>query len=144
MHPQSKTLPKVQLGATILVVDDQPEILAFVSGFLLQLGYTVLKATSGEEALLRSKEHESRIELLISNIQMPGITGIELATKISMERPDIKVMLMSGYPSGMLVLNESWHFLAKPFVPRQLRELVSLAINSQPTPELKEREDQGK
>ena len=56
---------------------------------------------------------------------MPRMNGLELGTKISAERPDMRVMLMSGYASGMLVLNEGWHFLHKPFIPSQLRDLVS-------------------
>jgi FixJ family two-component response regulator len=55
---------------------------------------------------------------------MPGMTGIELGTKLTLERPDIRVMLMSGFTSGMLVLNSGWQFLSKPFVPSQLRESI--------------------
>jgi len=55
---------------------------------------------------------------------MPGMTGIELATKITAQRPEIKVLLMSGFTGGMLVLNEGWHFLPKPFIPSQLRALI--------------------
>jgi len=55
---------------------------------------------------------------------MEGMTGIELATQLTAERPEVKVLLMSGYPAGMLVLNEGWHFLPKPFVSSQLLALV--------------------
>jgi len=53
------------------------------------------------------------------------MTGIELAIEITALRPKIKVLLMSGYPGGTLVLNEGWHFLAKPFVPSQLSALIT-------------------
>jgi DNA-binding NtrC family response regulator len=56
---------------------------------------------------------------------MPQMTGIELATAMTAERPELKVLLMSGFDGGMLVLNEGWHFLPKPFIPSQLRALIS-------------------
>ena len=56
---------------------------------------------------------------------MPGgMSGVDLATAMTIERPKLKVLLMSGFPEGMLVLNEGWHFLAKPFINSQLRALV--------------------
>jgi FixJ family two-component response regulator len=56
--------------------------------------------------------------------QMPVMSGIELATQMSIERPQLKVLMMSGFTEGMLVLNEGWHFLAKPFILSQLRALI--------------------
>jgi FixJ family two-component response regulator len=55
---------------------------------------------------------------------MPEMSGIELATILTEQRPRLKVLMMSGFPGGMLVLNEGWHFLAKPFIGSQLRALV--------------------
>ena len=55
---------------------------------------------------------------------MTGMSGVDLATAMTLERPQLKVLLMSGFPEGRLVLNEGWHFLAKPFVTSQLRALV--------------------
>jgi DNA-binding NtrC family response regulator len=60
---------------------------------------------------------------------MAGMTGIELATQITVQRPALKVLLMSGFDGGMLVLNEGWHFLPKPFIPSQLRTLVAGIIS---------------
>jgi YesN/AraC family two-component response regulator len=60
---------------------------------------------------------------------MPEMNGIALATQISQERPQIKVLLMSGFTGGMLVLNEGWHFLAKPFIASQLHALIAGLIN---------------
>ena len=108
---------------TILVVDDDATILESVRGFL-DGDYHVLSALSGKEALERSRDFKAEIHLLLSDFQMQGMTGIELATQITAARPDIKVLLMSGYPAGMLVLNEGWHFLPKPFVSSQLLALV--------------------
>ncbi len=108
---------------TILVVDDDASILETVSD-VLGRDYSVLRAGSGKEALALSKDFQSEICLLLSDFQMAGMSGVELATQITVERPKIKVLLMSGYPAGMLILNEGWHFLAKPFIPSQLRALI--------------------
>ena len=109
---------------TILVVDDEATILNYVSGFLKAGKYNVLTATSGEVALQQSKDYKENIHLLLTDFQMPGMTGIELATAMSVDRPQLKVLMMSGFTGGMLVLNEGWHFLPKPFVASQLLALV--------------------
>jgi DNA-binding NtrC family response regulator len=99
---------------TILVVDDDPAILSFVSGFL-----------DGRYNVRRSEEFKGEIYLLLSDFQMAGMSGIEIATKLTVQRPQIKVLMMSGFPEGMLVLNEGWHFLAKPFIASQLQTLIT-------------------
>jgi CheY-like chemotaxis protein len=108
---------------TVLVVDDEPQILSIVSGFLCGQ-YHILTANSGMEALQQSQEFKGDIHVLLSDFQMDGMTGIELATRITQARPKIKVLLMSSYSEGMLILNEGWHFLPKFFILSQLRSLV--------------------
>ena len=110
---------------TILVVDDDPTILSFTHHALQEGGHYVLSARSGPEGLRLSQDHPGDIDLLLTDFQMPGLNGIDLATAITLERPTIKVLMMSGFPGGTLVLNEGWHFLAKPFVSSQLRALVA-------------------
>jgi DNA-binding NtrC family response regulator len=114
---------------TILVVDDDAGVLSFVSGLLVNSSYCVLTASGAEEALQQSRDYKSEIHLLLSDLQMPGMTGIDLAAQITRERPGLKVLLMSGYAGGMIVLNKGWHFLAKPFIPSQLRALVGGLIS---------------
>jgi|SRR5580692_2727449 DNA-binding NtrC family response regulator len=110
---------------TVLVVDDEPSILAVVSGLLGDDDYDILTAGTGADALQQSRDYKGAIDLLLSDFQMPGMSGMDLATSMTLERPRLKVLLMSGFPAGMLVLNEGWHFLAKPFVASQLRALVT-------------------
>lgn len=110
---------------TILVVDDDPTVLNFVSKLLREAGHGILTAGSGAGALALATEHTGPIHLLLSDFEMPGMSGIELASALTLARPQIKVLMMSGFTGGMLVLNEGWHFLAKPFVPTQLRSLVA-------------------
>jgi DNA-binding NtrC family response regulator len=110
---------------TILIVDDDPVVLERVSGMLADNNYLVLRGGSGAEALLQSRAYKGEIHLLLSDFQMPGMSGVALATTMTAERPQLRVLLMSGFAEGMLVLNEGWHFLAKPFVASQLRALVA-------------------
>jgi FixJ family two-component response regulator len=110
---------------TIFLVDDDPAVLQCVALLLADHDYNVLSWGSGAEALLQSKAYAGEINLLLSDFQMPEMSGVELATAMSVERPQLKVLLMSGFPGGMLVLNEGWHFLAKPFIASQLRALVA-------------------
>jgi two-component system, cell cycle sensor histidine kinase and response regulator CckA len=117
-------LPELQDQKILLVVDDDPDILNFISK-ALEANYRILRANSGQEALEKSSDCHSEIHLLLSDFQMSGMTGVELATKITAHRPTIKVLLMSGFTGGMLVLNEGWHFLPKPFITSQLRALIA-------------------
>jgi CheY-like chemotaxis protein len=109
---------------TILVVDDNAEVLALVSELLADREYTILTASSGANALQQSRSFKGKIDLLLSDFQMPEMSGADLATAITIDRPGLKVLLMSSFSRGMLVLNEGWHFLDKPFIPSQLRALV--------------------
>jgi two-component system, cell cycle sensor histidine kinase and response regulator CckA len=120
-----KHTPKLQDDQkTVLVVDDDAGIPSFVSGLLVESNYHVLTAASGKEALQRSRDYDRDIHLLLSDFQMPVMSGIDLATELSLERPQLKVLMMSGFTGGMFILNEGWHFLAKPFIPSQLRALI--------------------
>ena len=105
------------------MVDDAPANLKLVSR-ILDDHYNVLTANDGKEALQQSKDFKDEIYLLLSDFEMPGTSGVDLATEITRHRPKIKIVLMSGYNEEMLVLNDGWHFLAKPFIPSQLRTLI--------------------
>ncbi len=114
-----------RLKKTILVVDDDPNVLTLVSGLLVDSEYNILTASTSAKALQQSREFKGEINLLLSDFQMPeGMSGVDLATAMTIDRPQLKVLLMSAFPDGMLVLNEGWHFLAKPFIASQLRALV--------------------
>jgi CheY-like chemotaxis protein len=111
-------------GKTILLVDNDSQIIGVVCGHLADQGYNILVASNGAEAIEKSQEYKGEISLLLSDFQMPVMSGIELATILTEQRPKLKVLMMSGFPGGMLLLNEGWHFLAKPFIGSQLRALV--------------------
>jgi two-component system cell cycle sensor histidine kinase/response regulator CckA len=109
---------------TILVVDDDEALLGFVTRLLVNSNYNVLSASSGAGAIQQSRDYQAEIHLLLTDFEMAHMTGIEIATALCIDRPDMKVLLMSGFNGGMLVLNEGWHFLAKPFIASQLRTLI--------------------
>ncbi len=112
---------------TILVVDDEPEIRKLVAAMVGQFGHTVLTADSGEHALtLVRKGHP--IELLITDVIAPGMSGPMLADKLSALQPDLKVLYISGYDNTHVVRKyvvEKGHLLLpKPFTAEALREKV--------------------
>jgi DNA-binding NtrC family response regulator len=109
---------------TILLVEDEEDFRAFLFKLLSDHGYNVLVANDVEQALRQSREFKSKIHLLVSNIKLGEESGIELGTRIQITRPDIKVMLVSGFSFGTLVLDHGWQFLPKPFVPDMLMRLI--------------------
>ncbi|MDP9170057.1 MAG: response regulator [Acidobacteriota bacterium] len=113
---------------TVLVVDDDPQVLMLISAILKGGHYSVLTAANGDAAIAQAKAYQPAIDLLLSDFSMPGMSGVDLATEMSAGRPGLKVLLMSGFPLATLVLREDWHFLPKPFVPSQLRALISWLI----------------
>ena len=114
---------------TILVVDDDPRILAAVSQLLSDSRYSVLSARTGAQGLQESRAFSGEIHLLLSDFQMPVMSGVELAAAVTRERPETKVLLMSGFAGAMVALHDGWHFLAKPFAGSQLRALVAGLIS---------------
>jgi DNA-binding NtrC family response regulator len=115
----------INASKTILVVDDEPSLLEIASSLLIAEGYNVLTSANGVDAVQLAANYKQDIDLLLSDFQMPGISGVDLATQMTLQRPKLKVLLMSGFPGGMLILNEGWHFLPKPFIASQLRALVA-------------------
>lgn len=114
--------------ATILLVEDENPVRMFCTHALKNKGYTVIEATSGEEALEIFKKEKNNIDLIISDVIMPGITGPSLIEEIKRSNPSIKVIFISGYAeeafSDHKNLKEGFHFLSKPFTLTQLATLV--------------------
>jgi two-component system cell cycle sensor histidine kinase/response regulator CckA len=116
---------------TILVVDDTPMILHVVVAILKNANFNVLEARSGEQAIQVAADHIGKIDLLLSDVQMPSMTGPELGETLKKHRPDLHVMLMSGLAGGsMLVLNYGWAFIEKPFLASKLLEMINVVLRS--------------
>ncbi len=113
---------------TILVVDDEPEIRKLVGAMVGQFGYQVLTADSGEHALTLYKNHKAPIELLITDVVAPGMSGPMLADKLTAIQPGLKVLYISGYDNTHVVqayVVEKGHaLLAKPFSVAELEQKV--------------------
>lgn len=103
---------------TILVVDDEPIIRSLVGEVLQPLGYRVLQASNSAEALTMCRVHDKPIDLLLTDVIMPGMSGKDLADAICAMRPSIRVIYMSGYPHESIVphgiLNQGVILLQEP------------------------------
>ncbi len=119
---------------TILVVEDQDEVRHMTATALGRYGYRVLTAASGEEALRLAAGHASPIHLLLTDVVMPGITGHELAERMTAARAGLAVLYMSGYTDRAMahggVLDPGVQLLAKPFTPSELAEKVRDALGA--------------
>jgi two-component system cell cycle sensor histidine kinase/response regulator CckA len=119
--------------ATVLLVDDEPMVLKTLGAVLTLHGYTVLEVEDYYTALQAAESHGGRIDLLITDIALPGLNGFELGRKLLQYRPELRVLLMSGYTGSEIcqyygVELGDLHFLAKPFKPAELlRRLQALA-----------------
>ena len=123
--------------ATVLVVDDDPSILCLIDELLTDNEYQTILASSGEEALEIASKRNS-IDLLLTDIDMPGINGIVLAKQFCNLYPQIKVLFMSGciLPSTLFrILGKKVAFLKKPFRIDALLEMIK-AVLANPVPVL--------
>jgi CheY-like chemotaxis protein len=108
----------------ILIVDDDPAIAQLVTTVLQMGGYEVLAASDGRQAL-NMVENDQRIGLVVSDVVMPGMTGVQLCETLRNRRPRLKCILMSGNDMGLVGTAKGVaHFLAKPFYPRDLLQKV--------------------
>ncbi|HEY1170796.1 MAG TPA: PAS domain S-box protein [Verrucomicrobiae bacterium] len=119
---------------TILLVEDEAPLRALVRNILTQFGYRVLSAQTGAEALELWSEHEADVALLLTDLVMPdGMSGIELASLLSREKPGLKIIYSSGYSAEMAAqqnqLTPHGAFLSKPYGPQQLAETVRSVLD---------------
>jgi|SRR5579883_2202388 len=127
----AEKVPASNSEKTILFADDDGQLQKFVATLLYKLGYKVIVASDGRDAIQKARVFDGVIHLLLSDIEMPGMTGIELAIQLNRERPDTKILLISGLDAGMLVLNNGWSFLPKPFMADMLRDRVRDFLSEQ-------------
>ena len=131
--PQPRFEDPAAVTESILLVEDEEGVRRLACGFLEQRGYRVLEARNGAEALEVSTGHTGPIDLLVTDIVMPGMRGRELAEKLSSLRPQMKILYISGYTDGTIVengeLGPGSAFLEKPFssdaLARKVREVLN-------------------
>ncbi len=135
--PTPQILPSKGQNETILLVEDEAALLFISTQTLTMLGYRVLSAANGREALKLWAQHRDEIALVLTDMRMPkGISGLELAQKLWNSKPSLKIIIMSGYsmetaqnrPAG----NGIYTFMAKPFDLKTLAETVRHCLEGVP------------
>ena len=119
---------------TVLLVEDEAMVRELASRVLSGHGYLVLEAEAGADALETCRRHEGPIDILVTDVVMPGMNGSELAGRIANIIPDAAVLFISGYTGGALVehgvLQDGIHFLQKPFSPHRLVSKVREVLDA--------------
>ncbi len=117
---------------TILLVEDEDEVRTVLNQILLSKGYRVLQASSGEEALILSRLHRGAVHLLLTDVTMPEMKGPELAQRLRGERPQTRIVFMSGYNDEQLSDGGpgSPICLQKPFSPQVLGETLRAVLDA--------------
>jgi CheY-like chemotaxis protein len=137
MSAEAERLP---LGTeTLLVAEDEKALREMICGNLRSLGYTVLEAESGQQALSIASQHEGHIDLLITDLVMPKMSGRELSEKLGSLRSDLKTIYMSGYTDDAVVRHGisglGVTFLQKPFSLDTLAHKVRDTLGRPETPQ---------
>lgn len=142
--PGMKTLDEISpshgragAGASVLLVDDEAAVRRFAARVLAREGYDVLEATDGAEALELIRDRGAMVEVVVSDIVMPRVNGVELLQALSVSHPGLPVILMSGYATGALSelgIAAPCSILIKPFPAERLLEEVHRCLRrgSQP------------
>jgi two-component system, cell cycle sensor histidine kinase and response regulator CckA len=117
-------------NATILLVDDEQSVRSIVMKILKRANYNVLEAQNGEEALRIADSHAGQIDLVVTDMYMPGMRGPEVVQTLLPKRPGLRVLFMSGYADqdARTSIPEGANFLNKPFSGQDLAAAVDAAL----------------
>jgi CheY-like chemotaxis protein len=122
---------------TVLIAEDDPNVLNLISESLMTHGFEVLTAENGEAALEEIQSGERRIDVLVTDVVMPGISGRALAVRAAESIPDLKVLFMSGYTEEVIqhhgISSSNVAFLQKPFAPGDLVRKVRHLLDGEST-----------
>ena len=115
-------------SGTVLLVEDSDSVRAVVAKMLEEGGLTVLQASGGEEALAFARRGDAPIDLLLTDIAMPSMSGLELADRVERERPGVRILFMTGYAEEVVVnegiLGKNRECIGKPFTQEQITKRV--------------------
>ena len=128
-----KSKPDVPNGhETILVVEDEELVRSMIIALLEDYGYKILDAPNGEEAFRIAASYPEKIDLLVTDVILPKQSGKEVALRLVKERPDLKVLFMSGYTENSIVhhgvLEEGINFIQKPFANQVFIQKISTIL----------------
>ncbi len=125
-----------QGSETVLLIEDDPLLRDLLHEALEGAGYTVLVADQGAKALETAHEYAGAIDLVVTDVIMPGLTGKQAAERIVAERPEVKILFISGYTNEAIarhgVLEPGARFLSKPFTPDELLRRVRDVLDGRP------------
>lgn len=117
---------------TILVVEDEPDVRDLFRKILERAGYSVLDACDGQAALELARAQGDGFDLLLTDVVMPNMGGIELAVELQADRPDLKVLFVSGYGGSNMLdrgnLPPGTAYLPKPFTPEALLRKLRMVL----------------
>ena len=134
---QTKNITEIPIGGkeTILIVEDEAAVLGLSKAMLEKFGYNVLTANTPSDAMVLVKTYTQNIDLLVTDVIMPGMNGRDLSRQLLTLYPDIKTLFMSGYTADVIahqgILNEGVHFIHKPFSSNDLAEKVREALGNE-------------
>jgi signal transduction histidine kinase/CheY-like chemotaxis protein len=121
---------------TVLLVEDEPEVRSLVQRILKTQGYTVVTAANPDEAVAVAREFKGTIQLMVTDVVMPGMSGLQLAERLQPTRPAMRVLFVSGYTDDAMgpqgILEPGRAFLQKPFTPVALARKVREILDSDP------------
>jgi CheY-like chemotaxis protein len=125
--------PRHEGGETVMLVEDEAQVRDLTERMLKQLGYSVLAAAHGKEAMDVSRAHPGKISLLVTDVVMPNMSGKQVADALLSSRPGLRVLYLSGYADNTVVhhgvLDSNVDFLSKPFsreaLAHKIREILS-------------------
>lgn len=131
------TVPEKLAGTErILVVEDQPDVLRLTSETLHLNGYKVLEASNAGSALLICEEYRDKIDLILTDVIMPRMNGVQLVVRLRKILPDVKVLFMSGYAYNIIeqqkILEPGQNFIQKPFTADALLKMVRGTLDGPP------------
>jgi len=123
-------------GETIMVVEDRPEVRHFAVRVLERLGYHVLEAPQGQDALRQLASYRGPLDLVLTDVVMPGMSGVELAARLAEMLPGLRTLYTSGYTDHAIfqrgVLAPGAHFIEKPYSVEALARTVRRVLDEEP------------
>ncbi len=138
-HAAGSVLAPKQPAETILIVEDETNLRRMACIYLEKLGYHILEAGDGAAAVQICVAHHGAIDLLLTDVIMPGMNGHEVAERVLSLRPETKVLYMSGYTENVIghngTLDAGINLLQKPFTLQALKEKVREVLDAEPLPQ---------